>query len=110
MKLKWLWIYPAIMAAATAFVLVVSWPWHPHSELGWIVLVTLSVPLCILTVILEEWSLPDPVADRIERVTKDKPISSFRISYYIFKSIVGIALATGILVLILKLVKHLGAL
>lgn len=106
MKLRWLWVYPAAVLVASLLVLVETWPWHPHTKLGWLIFVALSAPICLIFGFLEQVLDKDPLAAKVEVTTKDKPISSFRMTYYFLRFAFICALGVGAIVVVAKLSKH----
>ena len=110
MRLKWLLVYPIAVLLASAFLLIDAWPWHPHSGRGWLIFIAMSVPICVILGYAELLLDRDPIAAKVEAATKDKPISSFRITYYLLQYVFICAAVVGVIILIVKLVEHLHSL
>jgi hypothetical protein len=103
MKQQRLRVYLTMAVVAPLLVLAEAWPWHPHTGLGWLVLVVFAVPLCALAAGLEKAIDADPLAARIDVATKEKPLSGLRIAYLLFRTILICAVATGAALMILRL-------
>jgi len=100
MSSRQLRFYLAMAVAAPLLVLVEVWPWHPHSGLGWALLVAFSVPILAVAAGVEKVAEWDPIAARIDRATKHKEVSGLRMAYLLGKILLifGVVVAGALVI------------
>jgi hypothetical protein len=103
-------MYSLFVALATLAILVVAYPWHPRTALGWVVLVLSSLPICTAAAFIEDLFALDPVAARIDAATRGKSISTLRMLYLFARSAVVICAMLGAILLVRVVLEHWGAL
>ena len=81
------WLFLSI--AAAALVLLWSWPWRPHSALGWGVVLLGALPLTVLGEYLaERLILESPLGTRLDALGAGAKASALRITYVLICVIV----------------------
>ncbi len=85
------WVILSLVTAA--MLLLWSWPWRPHSALGWGLLFLGALPLTLLGEYLGERTiLQSPIAARLDALRSGPQTSALRITYVLICVIVvGVA-------------------
>jgi hypothetical protein len=74
------WLFLSIMAAA--FLLLWTWPWRPHSALGWSLVILGALPLALLGEYLgEAVILRGPLGARLDALGSGPRASALRVTY-----------------------------
>ena len=97
------WIFLVLTAPIVA--LAYLWPWHPHTKLGWCLLLTLGLPgLLVVECFGDRALFGNPLAARLDAAGKGAGPSSLRIAY----GVVAFLLIGGLGLLAVVWLKHNG--
>ena len=81
---KFLAGYLAVCIFFSGFALIVGYPWHPISPLGWGIYILLSPPLYLLAEFISSKILSEKISEKIESVKIAPHISDKRMVYVFF--------------------------
>jgi hypothetical protein len=87
------WLFLSILYAG--FFLLSSWPWHPRTALGWLVIFLATLPLALFAQFLWEFVvLEGPIGRRLDALGPGG--SGARIAYALVCALLMIAVGLGV--------------
>jgi hypothetical protein len=90
--LTFLGIYVAVSAIATLFLLLILFPDHPNSWLGWLVLFIVAVPIILVGEGIGKFLYGNPLARAVDAKTAKRSFSWLRISFMLVSMLLFVAL------------------